>query len=350
MVRVRSSHFGQKIVSALVLALILFGALQSLSVRAASTPTGAEALKDRIGGTVGAFEDRYGDATNDPDNDLASVRTYDNKNYKNLSARAIDGYIYAISFDVPKTTTWNAGKAGTVGQRFVPADVQCDDPVDDTKMVTLTCISTALQAIMFPADYARVGRTGDSGSVTISLVKDKHKSGRIARIETVVGTEDAPVEQVEEDSAVAAPTVPAISSGTTADETAYLVGLSTDITLLTDSVGTMEILFDGVTVYDFVDPTWVSKLATVLGTWQYVYQESITRFVPAKYATLNAEWIAVTSPMNDAASYYAYGIDNFDATSIELANASVGTATDALDNFTPDFIAAINDAGVDTSI
>ena len=65
----------------------------------------AAPLDGRIGGSVGAFEAKYGKATNDPGTKFDAERAYANKNYRNLIALAVDGTISGVAFGADLDTT-----------------------------------------------------------------------------------------------------------------------------------------------------------------------------------------------------------------------------------------------------
>ncbi|HQY31655.1 MAG TPA: hypothetical protein PK691_10220 [Thermomicrobiales bacterium] len=307
----------------------------------------ANPLDQRIGGSVSTFEAKYGSATNDPGSDVGDVRSYANKNYKNLSVQAMDGYVYRVAFDLPDTAAWTTAKAGTVAKRFLPADATCDEPgkaVD--QVISVVCQSTALMSIMFPADYARAQRTGEAGSLSIAMTLNSAKESRVAHIEAVIGTAEAPEASIAAEPIQA----PSTDSDVSASGYAYLLSIGNDITLLGSSSETLDTLLTDVSPYDLLDPNWLSSFAVVLGTWQYVYSEATSRAVPAQYADLNDLWLDVTWNLNEAATWYAYAVDNLDADAFELGTSYLSAATASLNLFTPEYLAALNAATGGTSI
>lgn len=321
-------------------ALLILTALWNLApgASAASNP-----LDQRVGGTLAGFESKYGEPTNDPGTALDDIRTYKNKSYRDLSVQAIDGYIWHVSFESAPSTKWSPAKGALIARRFLPADAECDDiAAAKNNTITVTCTSVALTAIMFPADYQRVGRSGQPGSLTFTLTLDDDDDDRIAAVDAVIGTGKATVEQTDATSSGSSTNVTTTTS--TGCGLVWISAVGGDVEMLSSSLEDLGYLLQDVTVYDLLDPVWVAQFHTALGTWQYVYSASISRDVPAGCADLNDEWIDVTWNLNEAASWYSTGLNHLDADAFEMGTYYLTAANDALDIFTPHFISAMDAA------
>jgi hypothetical protein len=297
----------------------------------------------RIGGTVISFESKYGNPTNSPTSDIKAVRAYENPNYDNLAVQAVDGYVYHVNFYANSNANWSVRRATTLAQRFLPSDTECGvapAPVD--RHVLIVCRSVALTAIMFPADYDRTFRTGESGSITIDLTVDKSKPKRVTAIDTNIGT--GAIAELDNTSTAGANSGSDAAADSPVAEAAYLSALGADDLSMAGSMDTIAVLFEDWGFSDISDPTWKSQLSGALDTWEYVHARAVARYVPAKYADLNAEWLAVTTPFNSAAGDLRLGIDTVDFNLIIGAFTDMDAGVAAHNIFIPDYAAALDGA------
>jgi hypothetical protein len=351
----------RRLVTLVLLVAFLFGlagGLAPVRVGAQTTP-GTPTLDGRIGGTVAAFEAKFGEPTNKPTDDVSAKRTYKNKNYQYLTTQAIDGYVYRVTFSAdrkgadPETKkTWSKSKATSVAKRIIPSDAECGEasPYKGKKALRVTCTSAALTAIMFPADYQRVGRAGDQGSVSFVLTLDKKDDAKVTAIETIVGSMSAAEFAATQPAPTATPAPdPYFASGpATEAEKAYFRQVQGIILLL------------AATTLDVTDITSDPSVSSNIVLW-YQLLDALS-----PYHTIYAQWTAITAPtarlevfhqtITDAVWNYdqmatnlALGINNLDPYYITLGTSQMQAGTDAIGRATDLMAAWEAETGFDVS-
>jgi len=316
-------------------------------------------LDARIGGTVASFETKFGDPTNKPIDGVSAKRSYKNKNYQYLTTQAIDGYVYRVTFssdrksaDPETKKSWTKSRATSIAKRFLPSDAQCAEasPYKGNKALRTTCTSVALTAIMFPADYERVSRAGEQGSVSFVLTLDKKGGSKVTAIEAIVGAMSAEEFAATQPAptGTAAPDPYFASGPATAAEKAYwrqvqIIGAQLfvtidDVTTITNDPGFSTNAYLWLQLSDALDP-----FHSIWAQWQGV---------AAPTARLEAHHQEITDALynyDQAATYFQLGVDQLDASLIIAATDYLSAGNDALGRSSDQLDAWEQETGFDIS-
>ena len=298
-------------------------------------------LDARLGGSIASFEDKYGEPTNEPDEDIDSKRSYRNKNYQYLSTYAIDGYVHRVTFSSDRRSveeaerkTWTIGKATSIAKRFLPADAECGETekINSKKALRASCTSVALTAILFPADYQRLNRAGDAGSVSFVLTLDKRGGKKVTGIEVAAGTMSL------EEAGVPEP----VTTATTVADKYNVSGPATDAEkqyfrdvqgiILQAAIAGQDIGRIGGDPDFANDPVLWFELADALRPFHAIYAQWLDLAPPT--ARLEAFHQATADALynfDQAATNFDLALETFDVTYLYLSTNNLSAANDALD-------------------
>ena len=293
----------------------------------AQTEADPASLDGRIGGSVATFEAKYGEATNDPGTRYNSERAYDNKNYRDLTALAVDETVYSVAFgaDVDATpederTTWTVGKATSLAKRFLPEDAKCGKPeaVTGGEQLRAQCTSEALAESWGAPDYEDASRAGTVGTLSFTLTLDPGDAKRVTDIAAAVGT----MSLREANAAIA-----------------YLKQVKEDYDELPEMFAVMDATISGEQTNDQV-------LVGMFLIWFGAYNLATATEPPAQYADLHEQWVAILAELNLAAEGVMSGTANNDAEAVRTAVGHYYVAVGLYEAFKPVMEQALADAGM----
>ena len=291
-----------------MLALLLGMASATPSLAGAQTSDETTAVLDgRIGGSLDAFEAKYGEPTNDPAaEDGAGVeRAYANKNYREMVAISFADRISGVAFaaNLPATPdddrgTWSIAKATSLAKRFLPADVDCGDaaPEGDT-LLRAQCTSAALAEVFSAADYAELERAGNPGTVSFTLTLDEADDTAVTAISAAAGT----MSLEEEESANAA-------------ALAYLSVVKTVYDTLPETFATIDSAIGDTDVDEMT-------LLITLTYWNGSYASISELEPPAAYEDLHRQLVAILEELDLAATTIVEGAQAGDSAAAQLGLA-----------------------------
>jgi hypothetical protein len=287
----------------------------------------ADLLDGRIGGSVAAFEEKYGEPTNDPGSRVDAERAYANKNYRNLIALAVDATIYSVAFsaDVDTTpeeerTTWTVGKATSLAKRFLPDDAACGKPeaLPGGDQLRAQCTSEALAGNWDSPDYEDASRAGAVGTLSFTLTLDPDNAKRVTDIAAAVGT----MSLAEAKAAIA-----------------YLENIKELYDELPEMFAIMDATISGEQTNDQV-------LVGIFLIWFGAYGAATATEPPAQYADLHEQWVAILAELNTAGEGVMSGTATGDAEAVRTAVGHYYAAVGLYESFGPVLEQALADAGL----
>ena len=311
-----------------VLALLLGMASATPSFAAAQTSDETAAVLDgRIGGSLDAFEAKYGEPTNDPAaEDGAGVeRAYANKNYREMVAITFSDRISGVAFaaDLPTTRTTN-GSPGALRRRLRSPNGS------SRRMRMQRCgVNGKPSASNPPAPCSRSSRGGYPGlngpgdpTVSFTLTLDEADDTAVTAMSAAAGTMSLKEEAAVETAAVA-----------------YLTAIKIVYDGLPETFTTIDSAIGGAEVGEMM-------LIVTLAYWTASYSTIAELDPPAAYADLHGQFVEVLKELDSAATTIAQGSQTGDSASVQLGVAHYYRGVMLYEEFKPVMEDALTEAGL----
>ena len=296
----------------------------------ADTESTRPPLDARLGGTVGSWEAEFG-----PPTEIGPFTAYDIDGFRTVFIEEHLGYITRITLSSPRPANeegsmddlhldWTVEEAHEIAQRFLPRDVELEEPDEARVGVIMTeCASDALATTVPAAVYVFFDNPPTYGGCNYRLMLRDEDESRVNGIVVQLHID-------ERFSGANAPT--GNDSGDAAepltpDELAYMATMNEKIVEIIETINTFNEI--AASPESGSSAVW-SRLDAVFDGWQSTYIEVQEMTPPPAFSEVHAAFVEALRLLSAAADDIRVGFDTSDMARFERGLQNIPIAADWL--------------------